>query len=91
MNHCEHGNGHPCQSCEIKSLRSVIEHLEEDRDYYHRWYTNYVEAYYKEKEKNERYEKALNELENAFEDFGKITGDERFDYAVKRMKKKYNL
>lgn len=42
-------------------------------------------------DKLERYEKAIDELEESFESFGEITGDRRFVEWVRLKKEKYSI
>ena len=42
-------------------------------------------------DKVKRYEQAIAELEHAFQDFGKIAGDNRFAVGVEQVKEKYNI
>lgn len=41
--------------------------------------------------KTERYRKMLDEIETGLADFGEITGDKRFVYAVRNLREKSGL
>lgn len=71
---------------EIKELDSGLSY-----DKYKYLEDEHIEWLIQQAEKVERYQKAMDELENGFEDFGKVTGDKRFVYGVRQVKEKYDL